>query len=313
MEFNNADSNKILFTGLDTAGKTSIILALQREFSQIAHLKPTRAAQRKIFEYLGHNVSNWDLGGQERYRIAYLKSPGRYFDNTAVLIYIIDIQNTKRLKETISYLKDVVRTFKKMEITPPIYVFLHKFDPVLKKNAPIETAKRILDIKNKVTEIIGENHQLTFMKTSIFDFWTVMTAFSRILLSLYPQSELVDQTIREFGEKNEADAILILDTNSLIIGQYFRIEEARPILEQTTPYFLTLNDSFQEAGGDKNSFSSKKMVLERSGKAFFFDEIRYKSDLNPLYLLIMNDREIGFQEESISAFKKIFGDIIKPT
>ena len=71
-------------------------------------------------------------------------------DNTAVLIYIIDIQNTLRLKESISYLKDVVKTFKKMEISPPIYVFLHKFDPVLKKNAPVETAKRILDIKNKI-------------------------------------------------------------------------------------------------------------------------------------------------------------------
>lgn len=294
------------------AGKTSIILALQREFSQIAHLKPTRAAQRKIFEYLGHQISNWDLGGQERYRIAYLKSPGRYFDNTAVLIYIIDIQNTKRLKETLSYLKDVVKTFKKLDLFPPIYVFLHKLDPVLKKNAPVETAKRILDIKNKVTEIIGQNHLLTFMKTSIFDFWTIMTAFSKILLSLYPQSELVDQTIREFGEKNNSDAILILDDNSLIIGQYFRIEEARPILEQTTPYFLTLNDSFQDVA-ENGSFTSKKMVLERSGKSFFFDEIRYRSDLNPLYILIMNDREIGFQEESIAAFKKIFTDIIKPT
>jgi hypothetical protein len=241
-----------------------------------------------------------------------LKSPGRYFDNTAVLIYIIDIQNTKRLKETLSYLKDVVKTFKKLDLFPPIYVFLHKMDPVLKKNAPVETAKRILDIKNKATEIIGQNHLLTFMKTSIFDFWTVMTAFSRILLSLYPQSELVDQTIREFGEKNNADAILILDDNSLIIGQYFRIEEARPILEQTTPYFLTLNDSFQDVA-ENGSFMSKKMVLERSGKSFFFDEIRYRSDLNPLYILIMNDREINFQEESIEAFKKIFTDIIRPT
>ena len=47
------EAQKILFTGLDSAGKTSIILALQREISQIAVLKPTRQAQRKIFEYLG--------------------------------------------------------------------------------------------------------------------------------------------------------------------------------------------------------------------------------------------------------------------
>ena len=51
-----AELQKILFTGLDTAGKTSIILAIQREFSKIANIKPTRGAQRRIFKYLGRNI-----------------------------------------------------------------------------------------------------------------------------------------------------------------------------------------------------------------------------------------------------------------
>ena len=33
----------------------------------------------KIFEYLGRKVAEWDLGGQERYRIAYLKKWGDGF------------------------------------------------------------------------------------------------------------------------------------------------------------------------------------------------------------------------------------------
>ncbi|MFW9896885.1 MAG: ADP-ribosylation factor-like protein, partial [Candidatus Thorarchaeota archaeon] len=41
---------KILFTGLDAAGKTSIILTLQREFSKIALIEPTRGAQRNNFK-----------------------------------------------------------------------------------------------------------------------------------------------------------------------------------------------------------------------------------------------------------------------
>ena len=53
--------HKILFTGLDTAGKSTIILAIQREFSKIALLKPTRGAQRRIFEFLGHDVPAWEL------------------------------------------------------------------------------------------------------------------------------------------------------------------------------------------------------------------------------------------------------------
>ena len=68
----NSDTQKILFTGLDDAGKTSIILALKREYSKIAIIKPTKGAQRRIFEFLGKDISEWDLGGQERYRISYL-------------------------------------------------------------------------------------------------------------------------------------------------------------------------------------------------------------------------------------------------
>ena len=56
--------DKILFTGLDNSGKTSIIYSLKREISQIALLKPTRQAQRQIFKYLGKQISEWDLGGQ---------------------------------------------------------------------------------------------------------------------------------------------------------------------------------------------------------------------------------------------------------
>ena len=90
---NREISEKILFTGLDNSGKTSIIKVLQKEISQIAMLKPTRQAQRKIFEYLGRDISEWDLGGQEKYRIAYLKEPTKYFDRSNVCIYVIDIQD----------------------------------------------------------------------------------------------------------------------------------------------------------------------------------------------------------------------------
>ena len=120
-------ASKLLFTGLDNAGKTTIIYGLQREFSKIAFLKPTRGAQRRIFEFMGREIAEWDLGGQISYRISYLKNPGKYFDDTEIAIYVIDVQNRVRLPEAISYLKDVVEQFKKLEIAPPIYIFLHKY------------------------------------------------------------------------------------------------------------------------------------------------------------------------------------------
>jgi len=305
MEFTEEiDASKILFTGLDSAGKTSIILALQREFAQIATLKPTRQAQRKIFEYLGRKIAEWDLGGQARYRISYLKSPTKYFDKTAVCIYVIDIQDDARLNESLSYLKDVITQFKKLEITPPIYIFLHKYDPTLKKVAPTEIAKKVNDIKDQVASIIPSEFKLEFFTTSIYDLWSVMTSFSKILLALFPKSELIDSSLKEFAQKNDIKAILVLDDNSLIIGEYFENEQVRSILEQSTPYFLTLNDSFSNSDLPK-----KKMIIERAGMGFYFNEITFEEGRKPLYLLLMRN-DTNFEDKNIDVFIKIFKQIL---
>ena len=69
------EASKLLFTGLDDAGKTSIILSLQREFSKIAVLSPTRGAQRRVFDFLGKEIAEWDLTtlSAERRRSTYLR------------------------------------------------------------------------------------------------------------------------------------------------------------------------------------------------------------------------------------------------
>jgi len=92
---------------------------------------------------MGREIAEWDLGGQISYRISYLKNPGKYFDDTEIAIYVIDVQNRVRLPEAISYLKDVVDRFNKLEIAPPIFVFLHKYDPALRRNALNEMKIRI--------------------------------------------------------------------------------------------------------------------------------------------------------------------------
>ena len=69
---------KVLFTGLDNAGKTSIISVLKREFAQIESLTPTQGSQKRIFDFLGKTIAEFDLGGQEKYRISYLKRPNDY-------------------------------------------------------------------------------------------------------------------------------------------------------------------------------------------------------------------------------------------
>lgn len=302
-----AEPSKLLFTGLDDAGKTSIILSLQREFSKIAILSPTRGAQRRIFEFLGKEIAEWDLGGQTAYRISYLKNPGKFFDGTEIAIYVIDVQNKPRIPEAVSYYKDVIDQFGVLEIEPPVYVFLHKYDPALRRSALNEMQSIIIDIKEQLKKTTNYK-KLFFYETSIYDFVSIIRAMSEILLSLYPKSELIEKTILEFAKKVESDGIVIIDDNSLIIGSFYKDEETRHLLTASTPYFLTLNDSFQYTGVMEERFEDR-MIVQRFGKNFMFKQIALRKDSAPYYLLLLKDDPV-FHKEDFETFANILKEIL---
>jgi len=63
-------SLKIVLSGLDYAGKTSILTALDKKFDfekYIAQLKPTIKVEYNKRNFLGYTIYIWDMGGQERY------------------------------------------------------------------------------------------------------------------------------------------------------------------------------------------------------------------------------------------------------
>jgi GTPase SAR1 family protein len=300
-------ADKILFTGLDNGGKTSIIKILQKQYSQIAILKPTRQAQRRIFEFLGKAISEWDLGGQEKYRIAFLKEPTKYFDNTSVCIYVLDIQDKRRFRESLSYFKDVITTFKKLNITPFIFFWFHKFDPDYEKEQGILLRGYISEMKQEVRSIVQEQFNVTFLQTTIFDLWSIIHSFSQILLKLYPQSDLLDKTIQEFAERIQCEAAIVLDDNSLVIGQYFQDESSKNILANSTPYFLTLSDSLQR---DTNVETS--MAVERDDKLFYMDHFRIEKAKGPLFVLLLKSLTIEktFNKDKVDAFIEILKSIL---
>lgn len=300
-------SEKVLFTGLDDAGKTSIILSLQREFSKIAVLSPTRGAQRRVFDFLGKEIAEWDLGGQISYRISYLKNPSKFFDGTEIAIYVIDIQNKPRIPEAISYFKDVVEQFNELEIEPPIYVFLHKYDPALRRGALNEMQDLIIELKEQVKKAT-DYKELYFYETSIYDFSSIIRAMSEILLSLYPKSELIEKTIIEFAKKIESEGVVVIDDNSLVIGAYYKNDETKHLLTASSPYFLTLSDSLQYTGVQDNRFEDK-MILQRFGKNFIFKKISLKKNTTPYYLLLLK-KDPSIQKEEIETLVNLLKQII---
>ena len=99
---------KILFVGLDRAGKTSFLHGVKKRFSEIIKILPTKGVVRteeKIFEEQNSQITIWDLGGQQKYREKFLEQGKIYLYNVDLLFYFIDIQDTKRIKEAIDLFK----------------------------------------------------------------------------------------------------------------------------------------------------------------------------------------------------------------
>lgn len=310
LEKHSTEMHKILFTGLDTAGKSSIIYALKREFSQIINIEPTKGISRRIYRLLDNEISEWDLGGQEKYRISYLKNPNVYFDGTEVAIYVIDVLNNARISESLSYLKDVLYQFNTLKIKPPINILFHKCDPNIIRSKANEIDNTIEDLTKQIKEI-AKNSELHFFRTSIFDLYSIMSTISEILLQLYPKAQLVQKAIKEFAKKLNCQGLLIIDNNSIIIGSYFENDSAKFLLQESIQYFLTLNDCFLKLG---KSDEDDQILAQKLGYHFLFKSILLKEGDSPYHFSIIkehNPYELYFIKNEIQTFVERLIDIIK--
>ncbi len=122
--------SKLIFAGLDAAGKTTIYKATMLEMpaKDLEKSKPTRGIDRHVSDFMDYDFSVWDLGGQKTYRETYLSRP-EVFNSTKALIFIVDIQDTDRFEEAYAYYVDIMNILVNVDPIPKVYVFFHKFDP----------------------------------------------------------------------------------------------------------------------------------------------------------------------------------------
>jgi|UniRef100_A0A7S4GLJ1 ADP-ribosylation factor-like protein 3 len=90
----NDKEARLLFLGLDNAGKTTCLKKLSDE--DISHISPTQGFNIKSLSQEGFKLNAWDIGGQKAIRTYW----PNYFENTDVLVYVVDAADEKRLAET---------------------------------------------------------------------------------------------------------------------------------------------------------------------------------------------------------------------
>ncbi|ESO98977.1 hypothetical protein LOTGIDRAFT_187225 [Lottia gigantea] len=113
---------RILLLGLDNAGKTTLLKTLASE--DVTHITPTQGFNIKTVQSAGFNLNVWDIGGQRRIR-PYWKN---YFENTDILIYVIDSADRKRFEETGEELNDLLEEERLAGV--PVIIFANKQDLV---------------------------------------------------------------------------------------------------------------------------------------------------------------------------------------
>ena len=301
---------KIVYVGLDKAGKTSFLLAVKKKYSEIIKTLPTKGVVRseeRIFEEQSSQVTIWDLGGQKKYREKYLEQSKYYLYNVDLMFYLIDIQDPrKRIEESISLFKNIIDSLREMDEFPPIVVCLNKFDPDLKDSEKVsENAEFISD----EIKFHSDKFFVKIFKTSIFDYWSLISAYSFGLSQLSPNREFFKKQLKSFAAKTEADSILLLNENGIILSNFAKNEISRKVFEISAPHFQSLYKTFKEFKLLKEDFIISSGITDEKKNVIFK---KIKVDKYNLYLLLFIEEFLGIEkiEQHLPDLSKNLVDLI---
>ncbi len=203
---------KLIFAGLDKAGKTTIYKATMEEMdaNELKDLAPTKQIERHSTNYLDQDFSVWDMGGQQNYRESYLSKP-EVFNQTKAMIFVIDIQDIDRLEESYQYFVDILSILKNVDPSPKLYVLFHKYDP--------EIAGRLKSHFYKAARLFRKADKLTpqkfkFYLTSIYSN-SIDLAVKRILFENFEDFEEPSQKLAMKADKPLADSSSVPTASSV--------------------------------------------------------------------------------------------------
>ncbi len=215
---------KIILSGVENAGKTSVLHSI-REMRTVRAEKPTSGMSAEVLAFAGYSLSTWDLGGQRTFREQYFRNP-EFFMRTSILLYVIDIVDETRLKDSFEYFSRLIAILKYLHETPMIAILLHKYDPEIR--GPIIDQK-VWHLQEDLREITqkAQFEEPLFFRTSIFDLLSLTRSLSTTFSKISPVSDIIVSTLSHFSsQRSEALSCLLFAENGLVISEYMDEEIA---------------------------------------------------------------------------------------
>ncbi|NVM31008.1 MAG: hypothetical protein HWN65_19360 [Candidatus Helarchaeota archaeon] len=292
---------KIVFAGLANSGKTSILLNLKREYH--GEILPTKGIERSEMRVLGHNLVEWDLGGQTSFREGYLKRKEAFYD-TNLLYYVIDINDSKNFDEALDYFRDILEILREASQFPKIIICLHKID--------LHLSPEMNKTLREQFETIGEDFNIKFFATTIFNMYSLINAFSYGMRLLSGQTEDLQEQLKQFASDTKSEAIILLESNGFIVGEYYHSENLREITQDLTQNlvipFMTTNFS------EKIADVLDRIIVELHSGFYIFEPLQISNfKMNAIRFTISAEQAIEkfiLQPiiDSSAKMKKIFED-----
>ena len=231
---------KIIMTGLDNSGKTSIIYTLEQRFASMYALKPTVSfTVREDFKILGLPIKIWDLGGQKQYRDEYLSKKGFIFGETNLIFFVIDIQDSKRYTEAVDYFEKSIDFLVKIGLRPIIIVLLHKADPEIRYTTKIRNQ---LERLKELFATFPKDIQIEFYETSIYDRENLSKAFIAGIFKAIPKTAVIKEALTDFMTNSDSIAVVLLDENVLILAEASTDETALNICQISGVFFANMSE-----------------------------------------------------------------------
>ncbi|MHA1648184.1 MAG: hypothetical protein ACTSVL_11470, partial [Promethearchaeota archaeon] len=135
-------------------------------------------------------------------------------------------------------------------------------------------------LKKKFSEL-SKGFTTFFYNTSIFDAYSLNKSFSEGISSLSPNREIFAAQLKWFSSKLNAQAMLLLNENSLILSDYAIDKEIEIVSEISAPHFQNLF----------RTFTDFKLITKNQATWMMEDSIilfnHFILDDNSLYLLTL--------------------------
>ena len=234
---------KIVFAGLDNAGKTSALIALRMKYNfyeRVKDLRPTIKIDYSSFKFLKkYHINLWDMGGQKKFRQIYINNP-IYFSETNYIYYLIDIQDELKFEESVGYLHNLLDIYRDLGYSKEVIVCFSKYDPKFRHNEDyFERAKMLEHL------ILSQNKDLPFkfFQISYYDISSISKAISyslNKLLKLDDIEQYLESLITKFGCNY---AILYTNSGIIIADQYLNILDLKAF-EETISSIINVNLEF---------------------------------------------------------------------